>query len=634
MQRLAQLTPGSTFAGEFRVVRPLAQGGMGAVYEVEQLRTGAARALKIMHPQLVFDAKLQARFVQEARVSALIKSDHVVQVVGAGVDAETGIPWLAMELLEGETLGSFLARRGALSLVELREVFAQLCHALAAAHDVGVVHRDLKPENVFLGVARREGASFTVKILDFGIAKLVAEAHTNHTAAIGTPLWMAPEQTELGAVVCPATDVWALGLLAFHALTGAHYWRVASSEQLSAAALLREIVLEPLASASERAAAYGRADRIPPGFDAWFSRCVVREMDRRFPNARDARDALAAVIGASSSASLGVISSPSLVAIPAPSSRGPHDAGDARADALVHGATELATPVARADDDGDDAPVPVRPFPRAVVAAVALVALVGVGLGARAMRSGSSSGSAGTVSSSDGGPASGGAAPFALEAPPPKTCPPGMASIGGGSFFMGSKGDHVTVAPFCLDATEVRVADYADCVAKGLCTDTGLASGAACNWSTRATKGKHPINCVDWDQAAAYCHAEAKRLPTVAEWEWAARGGEAGTTYPWGEDAPGAQLCWSGVLPRIGTCEVGSHPSGAGRLGVLDLGGNVAEWVVGGTETDESARPVVGDHWQTKSASFTKDLSGRTSVATRFVSRSLREPTVGLRCAQ
>jgi eukaryotic-like serine/threonine-protein kinase len=247
---LLQLAPNSIFAGEYRVVRLLNEGGMGAVYVVEQASTGKQRALKIMHPQLVTNEKMRQRFEQEARIGGKIESDHVVQVLGAGIESRTGTPWLVMELLKGQTLGQLLAQKGVLPVPVVREVFTQLCHALGAAHRAGIVHRDLKPENIFLEVPKREGVEFTLKILDFGIAKMVAEAGTQHTAAIGTPLWMAPEQTESRAVIGPQADVWALGLIAFHLLTGRLYWREANLEGGSSVVLMREIVIDPLVAAS------------------------------------------------------------------------------------------------------------------------------------------------------------------------------------------------------------------------------------------------------------------------------------------------------------------------------------------------------------------------------------------------
>ena len=127
------LEPGQLFAGDFRIERRLGEGGMGSVYVVTQLSTSALRALKLMRST---DPSFRRRFEQEARVGAAIKSDHVVQVVAAGVDEATRTPWLAMELLEGETLLEVMAKRGPLDPAYVAELFLQLCHALAAAQQV------------------------------------------------------------------------------------------------------------------------------------------------------------------------------------------------------------------------------------------------------------------------------------------------------------------------------------------------------------------------------------------------------------------------------------------------------------------------------------------------------------------
>ena len=293
------LSSGMTFGDDFRVVRKLSEGGMGAVWIAEQLSTGKERALKVMHPQMVADPRLRERFAQEARIGARVESDHIVEVVAAGVDAQSGAPWLAMELLKGETLAARLDR-GPLDRPAALEMFAQLGHALSAAHDARIVHRDLKPDNLFLATPRRPGVPFTVKVLDFGIAKLVLESHSKHTASIGTPLWMAPEQTEIGKPIVPATDVWAIGLIAYQVLTGRHYWISANTENTGALQLMREVLMDPLEPASARAARYGVAQLLPEGFDEWFSRCVHRSGDARFPHARDAFAALAVVLGRAS----------------------------------------------------------------------------------------------------------------------------------------------------------------------------------------------------------------------------------------------------------------------------------------------------------------------------------------------
>ena len=222
---LTQLGVGHVFAREYRVIAPLAEGGMGAVYVAEQLSTGKRRALKVMLPALVQDERARERFTQEARMGSHIESEHVVEVVGAGVDEPTGMPWLAMELLEGQDLNASVRQRGPIAPAEAYEIVQQIGEGLGAAHARGIVHRDLKPENLFITVSRRRGVPFTLKILDFGIAKLTQESRTgaSATAAVGSPMWMAPEQTEQHARLRPATDVWALGLVVFHMLTKRFY---------------------------------------------------------------------------------------------------------------------------------------------------------------------------------------------------------------------------------------------------------------------------------------------------------------------------------------------------------------------------------------------------------------------------
>jgi serine/threonine protein kinase len=295
-----QLHIGQVLARDYRVVRALAAGGMGSVYLVEQLSTGKQRALKVMHPQYARDEESRARFAQEARAGARIKSEHVVEVVAAGVDDETGIPWLAMELLDGEELSLRMRRTGRLPPSEVLEIFRQLGHGLGEAHRQGLVHRDLKPENLFIAVARSRSAPFTLKILDFGVAKLTQEtmtaAQSAGTRPIGTPRWMAPEQSEEHAHIAPATDVWALGLIGFYLLPGRLYWRAANSSTSSMTTLLRELILDPIDLPSIRATALGADGAIPRGFDEWFLRCVNRDAKARFANADEALNALAPLL--------------------------------------------------------------------------------------------------------------------------------------------------------------------------------------------------------------------------------------------------------------------------------------------------------------------------------------------------
>ncbi len=290
-----KLAPGTLFARDFRVVSTLAEGGMGALYVVEQLSTGRRRALKIMLAALVPDARARERFLLEARIGSQIASEHVVDVVASGVDEASGTPWIAMELLEGKDLAAFVAARGLLSTSEAWEVLSQLAEGLAAAHAQGIVHRDLKPENVFVSTTKRRGAPFLVKILDFGISKIRRAGQTSATAtsAMGSPIWMAPEQADAGARLRPSTDVWALGLIAYWLLTGKSYWRAANEPSFTLPAVLSEVLVLPMEPPSVRAAELGMGARIPPGFDAWFARSVARDHEARFTDARAAIDALA-----------------------------------------------------------------------------------------------------------------------------------------------------------------------------------------------------------------------------------------------------------------------------------------------------------------------------------------------------
>lgn len=288
---------GTVVGNDYMVVRPLNRGSMGALYVAEQLSTASMRALKILRREYVSDPTLYKRFEREAQVAARIPSEHVAQTIAAGVDGKLDVPWIAMELLEGQNLGDHIEERGPLPKDRVREMLEQLCHALAAAHKLGIVHRDLKPANVFLSEAKRVGTKTVVKVLDFGIAKILAESVTLQGSQLGTPSWMAPEQT-LGDTITPATDVWALGLLAFYMLTGRMFWR--SPLQVEPAhhvAVMREILHEPIPIAWARAIELGVADKIPDGFNEWFAQCVTRKPGERFVTAGGAYAALANTLG-------------------------------------------------------------------------------------------------------------------------------------------------------------------------------------------------------------------------------------------------------------------------------------------------------------------------------------------------
>ncbi len=165
----------------------------------------------------------------------------------------------------------------------------------------------------------------------------------------------------------------------------------------------------------------------------------------------------------------------------------------------------------------------------------------------------------------------------------------GMTPLPGGTLKMGDRGDTVRVAPFAIDLTEATVDAYEACVKSGKCLEPN--KGGHCNWGVSG-KGNHPVNCVDWNQATAYCGVAGKRLPTEEEWEWAARGQEKGTEYPWGNDEPAGKLCWT---RGQGTCAVGGYAQGDAPGAVHDLAGNVLEWT--SSAYDGSTRALRGGAW-------------------------------------
>ena len=206
--------------GAWTVIRTLAHGGFGTVYEVRSAR-GDIAALKLLHAHLVSSPEMLARFEREISVIGRLRHPNIVQLIDAGFSGDDH-PYLCMELLDGEELSQMIERRGPLSALLALEVFEPLCDALATAHELGIVHRDVKASNVL--VCRPEpGAELgRVVLLDFGIAKLSDALLPELTAtnqSLGTPACMAPEQIQ-GMRVDARSDVYALGGLLFHIVTG------------------------------------------------------------------------------------------------------------------------------------------------------------------------------------------------------------------------------------------------------------------------------------------------------------------------------------------------------------------------------------------------------------------------------
>ncbi|HEX9163735.1 MAG TPA: SUMF1/EgtB/PvdO family nonheme iron enzyme [Thermoanaerobaculia bacterium] len=204
-----------------------------------------------------------------------------------------------------------------------------------------------------------------------------------------------------------------------------------------------------------------------------------------------------------------------------------------------------------------------------------------------------------------------------------------MIRFEGGTLHPAGHADEVDVAPFLIDVTEVTTSEYRECVRSGACAEA--AKGPACTYFDEGA-GRLPINCVTWEHAVDYCKWLDKRLPTEAEWEWAARGGTAARKFPWGDAMPVNQLCWNGAGnplgkgQRRGPCPIGSYPKGNTPEGLVDMGGNVQEWTsnvwkVGG-------RIVRGGGWTHE------DFDDLLTTRRATYNAAKADASIGFRCAK
>lgn len=268
---------------------------MGAVYEVLDTTTDTPRAMKVMLPSIVQDADLRNRFEREAKVTGAIESDHIVRVSDAGVDSESGAPFLVMDLLRGDELGKLVRTRGPLPAAEVLTYLSQAALALDKTHARGIVHRDLKPENMF--VTQRDDGSPCIKILDFGIAKVVVDSNqaAQATRPMGTPVYMAPEQIRGDPLIGPAADIHALGHIAYTLFVGEPYW--AEEANRSALYALMSTILAGMKELPTTRAQRRNGISLPPAFDDWHKKAVAFEPGARFERASIAVAELRAVFG-------------------------------------------------------------------------------------------------------------------------------------------------------------------------------------------------------------------------------------------------------------------------------------------------------------------------------------------------
>ncbi|WP_437282465.1 serine/threonine-protein kinase [Sorangium sp. So ce375] len=275
---------GTIIDGKYQIRKLLGEGAMGSVYEAEHTGTGRRCAVKVISSaDLTRDPKVVSRFQREARAAGAIDTQHITQVLDAGVDRGSNLPFLAMEFLAGEDVHELIKRTGPLAPDLALRIVAQSCIGLQKAHEASVVHRDIKPHNLFL--ARRDAGEILVKLLDFGIAKVKMDRANETESAdltrtgnlIGSPLYMSPEQARGQKEIDHRTDIWSLGAVLYQLLTG----RTPYHHITALGELIIAICSDPPPQVQDF------APWVAPEIAAIVHRCLVQNPAQRYQSAQE-----------------------------------------------------------------------------------------------------------------------------------------------------------------------------------------------------------------------------------------------------------------------------------------------------------------------------------------------------------
>ncbi|MBX3197184.1 MAG: SUMF1/EgtB/PvdO family nonheme iron enzyme [Labilithrix sp.] len=624
---------GTILDRRYRIDAVLGRGEKGAwVFRAHEMVSGAPVAVRCpgVPPELTgldYEQALDA-FVAEAELLARACADggDVEQVLAYGIaepEALAPLPFCVFEWLEGKSLEQHIVERAGavLSITEALAILEPAARGLAAVHAAGIAHRDVRPQNLWLA---QVGRRTRMKVTQFVLASRIGPSDDAFAPAYGAPEHF---KRSYGAVG-PATDVYGLALSLVELVSGrrAHDSQDPVELYLAASDLGRRPTLR------------ARGVQVSDAVEAVLSRALAVDPKRRWQNARELWDALLAAVPELTPAAPSVRpEGPRADEVPDARPSNAAGASDAPSFWAAHGQTN---PGASASEDarlGDSTrrgaftpplpPPPARrdrarlaPWLLAGAAAATAIGVVATRLGHATPPAGPAHAAASGAPEPKASPprAPRAATPDAAAAHAPSADEPAvrfqpfltdMVRVPAGSFTMGTdkegRGDgpahRVTLTKaFYIDRVEVTAEAYSACVEDGSCTANRVHADniPETTWGCNSGKDqpRHPANCVDRAQAERFCAYAHKRLPTEAEWEYAARGDDA-REYPWGSSPP--TTCTMALLQglagdckdRRGTGEVGATADGRSAFGALDMAGNVWEWVDDGHEP-YTARPV------------------------------------------